>query len=334
MSAPLFRMDAAGMASNIEHREWMRAARTRPGALTPDERRRYNKSIVLPHPQIDEVRRCIEYASDHNQAGATRRLFVGVTGDYAAGKSQILEELALDTHQATVALLGETVTDDQVRSRVQPVLWVNAVASGEADLAQSICLAAGLPLENRSGQTAASMLHKAAAQCSRSKTSLGVIDDVNMLSSSNRREQLTHFCKRMGNDLPITLIFCGHGLLESPVFAPTSISRHADHQAAAQLSRRLITVKITAIPQSRGGLKQFAELVWSAYERFLFREPPAHADLGPQELGVLHKASGGRPGTLFTIMCAAAARAVEQEEKITLALINDAIAMLPVESTE
>ena len=95
----MFTMDAQGVIEGLEMRRWAARARALPDSLTDADRRRYNAALVLPNPHFHEIQTTLEMIMLHNSVSPTRRMFLGVTGDYTVGKSDVLIQLAMNLVQ-------------------------------------------------------------------------------------------------------------------------------------------------------------------------------------------------------------------------------------------
>lgn len=330
-------LDRHALPEAVANREWFRAAAARKTSLTVDERRRFNRGLVLPHPQQAAVAEDLKAIREHNATHPTRRRALGLDGDYGCGKSTLAAELLLDVCETSWKQHGMSISDSQVVSEVipgfavgaserssvgrlagdcpdlvQPGFYADASSSGEADFAFAICNALGRSVPDR---TATLMLTWARRQCERSLTEVGVVDDVNMLVTSTRRVHMTQFGKRLISRLPVTLVFVGKGLDQTPLMRPTSKDK-ADHDAALQTSRRTTAIALDPIPYTEQGARQFLDLLQECAGMFALAPDP-WKQVTPAAVERLHRATGGSVGRLFEVLTWAAAEATGRTERFT-----------------
>lgn len=314
----------------LDLRRWRADIRQQGFSASEADRRTYNAGAVLPHPQRAQLQAAYQEVHEHNNATGTRRMMLGVTGEFHSGKSSLVEELMLDMAEANPTPVGQFSVEDGIRNQHQPFMWVNAAASGELAFAQSMAAAVALPRARSPVKTSApDVLIRVIEQVKRSGTRDAVFDDVNIWTSSNRRIPLTQFLKRVLNDLPATIIVVGANLEDAPVFTTVNASR-ADADAATQLTSRLQIMRTVQYREdNEQDLGAFRDLCRNAYTHFLLREADACADIGPQEVTDLFQASAGSVGRLFSILTHCAASAVGAEERITQPLIARTLERIP-----
>lgn len=296
-------------------------ASSRSGASAAD-RRTYNLGVTLPHPDYSGIGAVLERSARANGQSPTRRRVVGIDGDFKSGKSEIVLRFVMELSRRAWTNEGYEIVEDGLSTQLIPAFIANASASGEADLMRSVSKAVGLPAPSRS-DTAVQILDRVVAQCRRSRTRYGFIDDANMLATSRRQEHLSQFVKRMMNDLPITLVFVGHRLEQSPVLRAVTHMK-ADTDAADQVGRRMSRMTVKTFTGEGDDPKNFVAAVRAAAAGFLLLDPDPLSDLRARDFVWLLEETGGRVGDLFEILSLAAHDAVGQKERLTPRLIREA----------
>jgi hypothetical protein len=291
--------------------------------VSDEDRRVYNLTVTLPHPDYPSVRTVLQrVAYGHQSSGPTRRRVLGIDGDFKSGKSELVLRFAMELSRTIWGDQGREVVEEGLNTQVIPAFIANASASGEADLMRSISKALGLPSPARS-DTAVQILDRVAAQCRRSRTHYGFIDDANMLATSRRQEHLTQFLKRMVNELPVTLVFVGHRLEQSPVLRAVTHMK-ADTDAANQIGRRMTRVTVKTFTDQGEDPKSFVATVRAAAREFLLIDADPLRDLRPRDYAWLLEQTAGRVGDLFELLSLAAHDAVGLEERLTPHLLRRA----------
>lgn len=287
------------------------------------DRRAYNLTVTLPHPDYPSVRTVLQRIAYGNQGGGpTRRRVVGIDGDFKSAKSELVLRFAMELSRTIWGNQGHEVVEEGLNTQVIPAFIANASASGEADLMRSISKALGLPSPSRS-DTAVQILDRVARQCRRSRTCYGFIDDANMLATSRRQEHLTQFLKRMVNELPVTLVFVGYRLEQSPILRAVTHMK-ADTDAANQIGRRMTRVTVKTFTDQGEDPKNFVATVRAAAREFLLVDDDPLGDLRPRDYAWLLEQTGGRVGDLFELLSLAAHDAVGLEERLTPHLLHKA----------
>lgn len=295
---------------------------------TLEDRRLHNHALVLEHPQFPETLRAVEEAAAANDVHPTNRRLVGLDGDYKSGKSNLAIRLAGRILARGLAGQPCVVSDGDTQSDVIPVIYILAVASGEADLATRLCRSLGVPV----GGTAVAMLDRAADQASRSLVDLCVFDDFNMFESSRRLTAIRQFAKALHNALP-TMLWVGKGLPECAVLNPALSGTKADADAGRQLRRRISVVRLRSIPQTRSGAEDFFTLLQRCSGRYLLRTDDPLRTWTGRDYSWLHGATGGCIGTLFEVLNHAAAVAVGTTEELSPDLVRQKFAELNTEES-
>lgn len=319
----MYELTPSGLLEWDQRRTWLEQVAASRSQVSDADRRAYNLAVTLPHPDYPHVRAVLErIAHGHQSSGPTRRRVVGIDGDFKSGKSEMVLRFTMELSRTVWGDLGREVVEEGLNTQVIPAFIANASASGEADLMRSVSKAVGLPSPSRS-DTAVQILDRVAAQCRRSRTVYGFIDDANMLATSRRQEHLTQWLKRMVNELPVTLVFVGHRLEQSPVLRAVTHMK-ADTDAADQIGRRMSRVTVRTFTGEGEDPKGFVAAVRAAAATFLLLDPDPLADLLAEDFAWLMQQTGGRVGDLFEILALAAHDAVGLEERLTPHLIRKA----------
>lgn len=239
-----------------------------------------------------------------------RRRLVALDGDYLAGKTSALLQLAAELQEAEPP---QPVATEQYRTVTQPVVYLQCPSDGERGLVAAILRAMECPVPER-GNTS-SMLETAARIAGYRQVRVIILDDANLLQASRRSEALTAFLRRALQQLPATLVFAGKGLMDGPLAAARRGSA-ADEHAARQLAHRTIAVDVAPpIGRGRDAGARWAGLVTGAADQYLLARDPT-GTLTAADLHRLYDLAGGRPGHLFEILGTAAAWAVGRSETL------------------